>query len=460
MYALIDGNNFYVSCERVFQPRLTGRPVVVLSNNDGCAISRSNEAKALGIKMGAPWFEIRGMERTHGLQAFSANFALYGDMSARMMNLAAELGHRQEIYSIDESFVALDGIHGDLVARGLAVREKILQWTGLPCCIGMAPTKTLAKLANHVAKTAERKPGVYPAHYAQVCNFAALSHAQLQQVFEQTEVGEVWGIGPRIARQLQTAGVHNVAHLLRMDLATIRRRWSVVLERTVRELHSMPCVGLDDAPVAKQTIACTRSFGQPVTAWRDLQEAVSTFTSRAAEKLRQQHSVAGQVLVFARSSRFRAGPFYSESVVLPLPQATADTATLARTALQGLRSIYREGVDFAKAGVMLLDLQDAGVRQLSLALSETQTARQNRVGAVMDQLNQRFGRGTLSLASAGGGMVGAGTAHINTKQLNTPSVLSADPAQTSPARHVWAMKQERRTPRYTSRIDELLQARA
>ena len=480
MYALIDGNNFYVSCERVFQPHLNGQPVVVLSNNDGCAISRSNEAKALGIRMGAPWFQIRDLAHRGGLHAFSANFALYGDMSQRMMSLAAELGHRQEIYSIDESFVALDGIGGDLVARGMKVREKIFRWTGLPCCIGMAPTKTLAKLANHVAKTAERKPGVYPKAYAQVCNFAALSPSQLHEVFERTDVGEVWGIGPRIARQLQDAGVHHVAQLLRMDLATVRRRWSVVLERTVRELHGMPCIDLDDVPAAKQSIACTRSFGQPVRALRDLQEAVTTFASRAAHKLRQQHSVATQVLVFARSSPFRSGPFYSRSVVQPLPQATADTATLVHAALRGLRDIYCEGVDFAKAGVMLLDLQDAQHTQLPLdwtgsssaklnasphlansntnaidliandatcdetmVLNEPQLARQSRVGVVMDQLNQRFGRGTLSLASAG-------------------SAKASGVGQLSPqtGQRPWAMKQERRTPRYTSRIDELLQARA
>ena len=464
MYALIDGNNFYVSCERVFQPHLNGQPVVVLSNNDGCAISRSNEAKALGIRMGAPWFQIRDLAHRGGLHAFSANFALYGDMSQRMMSLAAELGHRQEIYSIDESFVALDGIGGDLVARGMKVREKIFRWTGLPCCIGMGPTKTLAKLANHVAKTAERKPGVYPKAYAQVCNFAALSPSQLHEVFERTDVSEVWGIGPRIARQLQDAGVHHVAQLLRMDLATVRRRWSVVLERTVRELHGMPCIDLDDVPAAKQSIACTRSFGQPVRALRDLQEAVTTFASRAAHKLRQQHSVATQVLVFARSSPFRSGPLYSRSVVQPLPQATADTATLVRTALRGLRDIYCEGVDFAKAGVMLLDLQDAQYTQLPLDLmadvlathliandsacdtavfSESQLARQSRVGVVMDQLNQRFGRGTLSLASAG--------------SAKAPGVGQPSPQTTQ---RPWAMKQERRTPRYTSRIDELLQARA
>ena len=191
MYALVDGNNFYVSCERIFRPSLNGIPAVVLSNNDGCAIARSNEAKALGIKMGAPWFQIKHLSESDGLVALSANFALYGDISDRMMSLAAGLGPTQEIYSIDESFIGLDGVRGDLVERSHKIRSRILQWTGIPCGIGIGQTKTLAKLANHIAKTAERKPGVYPAHLAQVCNLETLSAVERQGVFEATEVGGV-----------------------------------------------------------------------------------------------------------------------------------------------------------------------------------------------------------------------------------------------------------------------------
>ncbi len=208
MYALVDGNNFYVSCERIFRPSLNGRPVVILSNNDGCAIARSNETKALGIKMGAPWFQIRHLANEPGLVALSANFALYGDLSDRMMSLAAGLGHRQEIYSIEESFVELSGIRGDLTERSHKIRSRILQWVGIPMCIGIAPTKTLAKLANHVAKTAERKPGVYPDRYAQVCHLGALSKTELDAVLAATEVGEVWGVGRRIAQQLKDGGIH------------------------------------------------------------------------------------------------------------------------------------------------------------------------------------------------------------------------------------------------------------
>ena len=207
MYALVDGNNFYVSCERIFRPSLNGIAAVVLSNNDGCAIARSNEAKALGIKMGAPWFQIRHLVESDGLVALSANFALYGDISDRMMSLAAGLGPTQEVYSIDESFIGLDGVRGDLVARSHKVRSRILQWVGIPCGIGIGATKTLAKLANHIAKTAERKPGVYPDHLAQVCNLATLATAELQVVFAATDVGEVWGIGRRISQQLREGGI-------------------------------------------------------------------------------------------------------------------------------------------------------------------------------------------------------------------------------------------------------------
>jgi DNA polymerase V len=237
MYALVDGNNFYVSCERVFRPSLNGRPVIVLSNNDGCAIARSNEAKALGIAMGAPWFKIKHLEEEAGLVALSANFALYGDMSDRMMSLAAGLGPAQEIYSIDESFIDLTGVRGDLVERSHKIRDRILQWVGIPCCVGIGATKTLAKLANHIGKTAERKPGIYPERLAQVCNLAAMNPQELKETFAATEVGEVWGIGRRISKQLKDGGIHTVQDLVELDLATIRTGWSVVLERTVRELH-------------------------------------------------------------------------------------------------------------------------------------------------------------------------------------------------------------------------------
>jgi DNA polymerase V len=400
MFALVDGNNFYVSCERAFRPSLKNRPVVVLSNNDGCAIARSNEAKALGIRMGAPWFECRQLAEEHGVVALSANFVLYGDMSDRMMSVAAGLGPGQEIYSIDESFIDMAGVPGDLTERARRVRERVLQWTGIPTGIGIAATKTLAKLANHVAKSADRKPGSYPAELARVCNLASLPAADLDAVMQATAVGEVWGVGRRIAEQLNEGGVLTVLDLVRLDPATVRRRWSVVLERTVRELQGQQCTTLDDQPAPKKEIAFTRSFGGAVTELADLVTAVTRFASGAAVKLRAQGSKAGQLQVFAHTSPFRPGPKYSRSLIMPLRRPTADSMVLVNAAVRGIEAIYRPGFNFAKAGVMLLDLQDGDIEQGELDLEPEPQAREQLMGA-LDKLNDRYGRGTVTLASAG-----------------------------------------------------------
>jgi DNA polymerase V len=432
MYALVDGNNFYVSCERVFRPSLVGKPVVVLSNNDGCVIARSNEAKDLGVRMGHPWFQVRHMEETHGLVALSANFTLYGDLSDRMMSLAAGLGPRQEIYSIDECFIELTGVKGDLAQRALKVRERILQWVGIPCGIGIGQTKTLAKLANHVAKTAERKPGSYPAALARVAHLGALSEPEQEQVLEATPLNEIWGIGPKIAARLQADGLRTALDIRRMDPAVARRRWSVMVERTVREMQGTPCIDLEHEPAPKQEIACTRSFGRPVTTLEDLTEAVSEFASRAAQKLRQQDGKASEVLTFIRTSPFRANDAqYSRSVISPLRSPTADTALITQAALQGLGRIFRPGFNYAKAGVMLLGLQDRGIEQQELALDPAPVGREKLMKA-LDALNERYGRATVLLASSG----------LRKERRN------------------WVMKQERRTPRYTTHWEEMVVVRA
>ena len=400
MFALVDGNNFYVSCERAFRPALKNRPVVVLSNNDGCAIARSNEAKALGIRMGQPWFECRQLAEDHGVVALSANFVLYGDMSDRMMSVAAELGPGQEIYSIDESFINMAGVPGNLTAKAQQMREKVLQWTGIPTGIGIGPTKTFAKLANHVAKSADRKPGSYPTELARVCNLATLPASDLDAVLQATAVGEVWGVGRRIAAQLNEGGVTTVLDLVRLDPATVRRRWSVVLERTVRELQGQQCISLEDQPAPKKEIAFTRSFGAAVTELADLVAAVTRFASGAAVKLRAQGSKAGQLQVFAHTSAFRPGPAYSRSVVMPLRRPTSDTVALVNAAVTGIRAIYRPGFNFAKAGVMLLDLQDGDIEQRELEL-EPESVAHGQLMSALDKLNDRYGRGTVVLASAG-----------------------------------------------------------
>ncbi|WP_348703647.1 Y-family DNA polymerase [Acidovorax soli] len=395
-------------------------------------MARSNEAKELGVRMGHPWHEIRHLEHQAGLVALSANFALYGDMSDRMASLVAALGHRHEVYSIDESFVDLSGIRGDMTERAHAIRARVLQWVGIPCGVGIAHTKTLAKLANHVAKTAERKPGSYPSKLAQVCNLAQLPREDLDAVLDSTDVGEVWGVGRKIAAQLKVAGIETVLDLARLDPATVRRRWSVVLERTVRELQGMPCIGLDDQPPPKKEIACTRSFGQPVSGLADLEQAVSTFASMAAQKLRRQSSHTAYVLVFIHTSPYRKGPQYARSITVPLLRATSDTVPVVNAALAGLRRIYRPGYAFIKAGVMLLDLHSAKLRQgeLDLEPQEAKDCTRERLMGVLDELNQRYGRGTLKLASAGVEALGE--------------------------RASWAMRQERRSPAYTTCWDDML----
>ena len=433
MIALLDGNNFYASCERVFQPRLNGRPVVVLSNNDGCAIARSDEAKALGIKMGAPFFEIRHLEDEAGLVALSANFALYGDMSDRMMTLAAGLGHRQEVYSIDECFVDLEGIPGDLVQRARKIRARIHQWTGLPTCIGIGPTKTLAKLANAIAKSAERKPGSYPAELAQVCHWPDLHSPAHRQLLAATEVGDIWGVGRRLSAQLNQVGIRTALDLAQADPVTVQRRWSIVLAKTVRELNGTPCLTLDDIPPDKQQIACTRSFGHPVTELSDLLEAITEFTSRAAEKLRKQNSQAGQLMAFIRTSPFRKQDRqHSAYRTIPLPSPSSDSAHLTEVACAIVRHIYRPGHRYAKAGVMLMDLQSADTEQLSLQLGSEEPETRTRLMSALDSINSKWGRGTLHLASAG----------------------------TAGKHRAWEMKQERKTRGYTTDWSGLVMTRS
>lgn len=431
MFALFDASNFYASVEQNFRPSLKGRPLIVLSSNDGCAIARSEEAKALGIKMGAPWFKISHLSESHGLLGLSANFTLYGDMSSRLMSLIAGFGYRTEVYSIDEAFAGCDGIPGDLTERAFKVRARIRQWIGLQCGVGIGPTKTLAKLANHVSKDAERKPGSYPAHLAQVCNLATLSADEVKAIMQATAVGDVWGVGRKIGAQLVEAGVLTAWDLSRMDPGTVRRRWNVVLERTVRELCGQSCMALEDVPTDKKQIAVTRSFGRPVTTLEPLLEAVSEFASRAAEKLRKQGSFAGQLYVFAHSSPFRPPPQFSRGVVVPLRRPTADTALLIQAARAGVRRFYEPGYALQKAGVMLLDLADSCVHQAELELGDSPEGDRSELMTTIDRLNRRYGRGAVFMGGAG-----------------------------APATQAWGPRQMRLTPQYTTRLSDIPVARA
>ncbi len=440
MFALVDVNNMYVSCERVFKPSLNGKPVVVLSNNDGACIARSNEAKDLGVKMAQPWFQVRHLERTAGLMALSANYELYGDMSSRMMSLVGQYAPRQEVYSIDECFLDFEGLPGDLSTTGRQIRAQVLQWTGLPTSIGFGPTKTLAKLANHVAKMADRKPGTYDLRHAQVCHLGAATPAERGCIFQTTDVGNVWGVGRRMTARLSEGGIHTVQDLVQADVAMLRKQFSVVLEKTVLELRGTPCMDVDDEPAAPQQIMCSRSFGQPVTEQAGLVEVVSQFATRVTEKARRQQLVAGAVHVFISTSPYRQNDRqHSPSITAPLRRPSADTRVLIHAAVQALQGLYRPGFNYVKAGVMLVALQPEAVRQDELDLfsdspgaAAQPSEESSRLMGAVDALNRRFGLGAVSVASA---------AH-----------------QASNGQH--AARQEKRSPRYTTRLSEIVAARA
>ena len=395
VFALVDCNNFYASCEKLFDPKLRDRPVVVLSNNGGCVVARSAEAKALGIPMGAPWFKLKEEARRYGIVAFSSNYALYADMSNRVVEVLSGFSPNIEVYSIDESFLDLSGFERQgYEAYGADIRQRVGDWLGLAVCVGIAPTKTLAKLANHVAKKAL-------AGRAGVCDLTTMGEGDLTQLFARIEVGEVWGVGRKIAARLDEMGIRTVQQLRDANADTVRARFSVVLERTVRELRGLSCLEMEELVPDKQQIMASRSFGTLVYELADLEEAVASYIARAAEKLRAQASLAGAVQVYIRTNIFKPElPQYQRAITVPLPEATADTRVLANWALRVLRRIYRPGYGYHKAGVMLANIVPEGSRQFSL-LETSESVRPARLMEVLDGINERYGRGTLRLAAEG-----------------------------------------------------------
>ena len=392
-FALIDGNNFYVSCERVFNPKLEGRPVVVLSNNDGCAVSRSAEARALGIKMAVPWYQMKDMAKKHGIVALSSNYALYADMSSRMMSVLAQFSPDQEIYSIDECFLGLAGFeHYDLAAYGQEIRARVRKWLGLPVSIGFAPTKTLAKMANNCAKK-----GLAGANG--VCDFGRMSESELSRLLSTIGIREIWGVGAQLTKQLTDRGITSVEALRTADAKVLRREFSVVLERTITELNGSPCIDMEDSAPDKQQIMSSRSFGDYVTELEPLNAAVASFVAIAAEKLRSQGSVAGMINVFIRTNTFAENQKqYQPSVTLPIPEPTSDTLALTSIALKGLKGIFKSGYLYKKAGITLMDLSDGSTAQPDMF----STAHDNtKLMAVMDRINTQWGRGTLYSAAEG-----------------------------------------------------------
>lgn len=395
VFALVDCNNFYASCERVFNPALEGRPIVVLSNNDGCVIARSNEAKALGIPMGAPFFKVRQIVERHGVVVFSSNYALYGDMSRRVMAVLAGLVPRLEVYSIDEAFLDLQGPGAqELGELGRRIRRTVRQWTGIPVSVGMAPSKTLAKIANGLAKQNPLRQGVCDLCDPQARE-AALAHLAVE---------EIWGIGARSGERLRARGIATARQLRDSDPAAMRRHFGLVMERIVWELRGVSCLALTDVRPPRRQIITSRSFGVRVTSYRDLAEAISHFASRAAEKLRSQGDNAQALQVFVRTSPFNGGePFYQNATTLLLPIPTQDTSLLIHHALLGLRQIYRRGYRYQKAGIMLLDLVPALRAQATLfaAAEEREAARSQALMHTLDEINRRMGSGALRYAAEG-----------------------------------------------------------
>ena len=426
-FALIDCNSFYASCERVFRPDLLRTPIVVLSNNDGCVIARSAEAKAL-VKMGALFHEIRHDLKRQGIVVFSSNYALYGDMSRRVVSVLQDFSPDVEVYSIDESFLRvehLQPLYRSRSALGQAIRQRTVQWTGLPVCAGFGTTKTLAKLANHLAKTIPALDGV--------CDLSSMDDLERHAAMAQLRVNAVWGVGRRMAAQLEPLGIHTVLDLANANPVRMRQRFGVVLERTVHELQGTSCLALDDLNTPRQQVMASRSFGTEVSSLAALREAVAWHVDSAATRLRAQGSVAGAVYVFIQGNRFRTtgpqGNVGHTGTVVPLEQPCDDNRVLTTAAWAGLQRIYREGGAYKKCGVMLVELSARHPHQETLfggTAGHGLSTPSAKVMAAMDAINHTWGRGTLRTAAAG---------------------LSQQ-AQ-------WAMLSGHRSSRYTTRWDEL-----
>lgn len=390
--ALVDCNNFYASCERVFDPSLATRPVVILSNNDGCIIARSNESKALGIPMGAPFHQFRDVLERHQVAVLSSNYALYGDMSRRVMQVLSEWSPRQEIYSIDESFLDLSGFDNP-TSWGIKVRADVLRRTGIPVGVGIASTKTLAKLANHCAK--KRAPW----KASGVCDLNELSQVELTSTLADIEVGDVWGIGRRLSENLMSQGIRTAEALKNADRRRLRDQHNVVMEKLIRELNGEACLDLEEVAAPKKQIVASRSFGHAVADYDELHSAVASHMGRASAKLRAQGSVAGAIVVFIRTNPFRErDPQLSRSIVVPLVMATDDLLKLQTAVAVGLKTIYLPGFKYQKAGVMLEQIQPKTIQQSDL-FAEQQSPQKAALLKTMDQINSRFGRGIVHSAA-------------------------------------------------------------
>lgn len=415
MYALVDGNNFYVSCERVFNPSLEGKPVVVLSNNDGCIISRSNEAKALGLKMAEPVFKRKDVIEKNKVVVFSSNYTLYGDMSNRMMNTLQLFSPDIEVYSIDEAFINLSGINVDLEEYGRKIRATILKNIGLPVGIGIANTKTLAKVANKISK---KYNGV----------FVIDSERKRDWALRNTSIEDVWGIGRQYSKMLMKLGINTAYDFSQLDASWVRNKMTVVGQRTHDELLGKPCIAIDTIIKAKKNIATTRAFGKKLSDINTIAEAVSTHAVRCAEKLRKQKSVANHVTIFIHTDPFSENERYIyKSITVTLSKASNTNHELAKAALTGLKQIYQPNLLYKKTGVIVSSISSDEYVQGNL-FEENNSAQFKELSKVTDILNNRYGKDKVKLAVQG-----------KSKE--------------------WKLKQEKLSPRYTTRWDELLKVK-
>lgn len=411
MFGLVDCNNFYASCERVFNPSLNGKPIVVLSNNDGCVIARSNEAKVLGIKMGVPAYQIKGLVKQHDVAVFSSNYVLYGDMSGRVMSMLAELAPEIEVYSIDEAFLNLEGIQ-NLQILGSEIVRQVTRGTGIPVSVGIAPTKTLAKVANKFAKK-------YPA-YNRLCIID--TEDKRTKALQLTGIGDVWGIGRKQAAKLEKQGVRTAYDFTQLPGSWVRKNMTVTGECTWKELRGISCIDMEIAPPAKKQICTSRSFGKMVEDIDTMSEAIATHASTCAKKLRQQKSYAMSLMVFIHTNNFREDlPQYWKNTIVQLPIPTSDTLEIVEYALSGLKTIFMEGYQYKKAGVIITEITTNA--QLGLFDSIDRDKRE-RLMQVVDKINGKF-QHHVKLAVQGSG-------------------------------RDWKLKQEQLSQRYTTDINEVI----
>jgi DNA polymerase V len=423
VFALVDCNNFYVSCERLFRPELNGKPVVVLTNNDGCIVARSNEAKALGIPMGEPFFKVKQLIARYNVHVFSSNYALYGDLSHRVMDVLREMEPNVEVYSIDEAFISLPVTKvWDRVKYAAELRERVRKQVGIPVSIGIATTKTLAKVANRVAKKEAQFQGV----------FDLTSESEIDQVLEKTEVNDVWGIGRRFTEKLNNRCIYTALDLKRADEAWIRKQLTVVGARTVMELNGISCISLENAPSCPKSIITSRSFGHPVADIDNLREAVISYVSRAGEKLRKQGVEADTLNIFITTGPFDEQASYSNNQTITLHRPTSSTPELIIAAIQCLEALYRPGYRYRKAGVMLAGIVKQGCsRQQDLfAFSQPAVKEDKPLMAALDTINGKWGRSTIQYG------------------------------MTTAEGKPWTMQQTRKSPAYTTNWKELPVAKA